>query len=611
MKLGCKKSALIAAVVAMLCSGTAFAQDNEKATITVLETSDVHGRLMNYDYAADKEEKAGLVKCATIVRQERAKDPDLLLLDCGDLTQGNMVSDFRVSGKAGIHPAVKALNCMKYDAWELGNHEFNFEFESLQNNIRNFRGVVLGANIYNGSGNRFVSPYFIRNIGGVKVAVFGMEAPHITVWEANPSHYNNDMKFTSIETEIGRVLDELEAQHPDVIIGLCHYGEFGEKGQKGMLELAQMYKDRVDAFLIGHAHSTLVKYVDDKGEICDASDGRALSAVLETGTNAANVGKLTLDLQKDADGNWQIVDRHIENISALDVEPDPELVACLADVHRESIAKANTEVGTVSEDFYKDPLWLPHIPYAVIQDGPLLDFVHKVMLDVTKADVSQAGIFSEQANLLAGAFKFKDGVKIYRYDNSLVKVKVSGAQLKAIMEKCAGDFFNQYKPGDVTISFNPALRLYEFDSFSGVDYKVDISKPQGQRIVDVMYRGKPLRDDEQLTLALNSYRFGNLVQRQLLKAEDKIYDSCDEEVSTIREMIINYVAAHKSIAPECDNNWKIIGFQADDAQKDLIYDMIRQGKILIPCDNSGRTTNVKAVNAPELRAQGVLPPLSK
>ncbi|MFR9254864.1 MAG: 5'-nucleotidase C-terminal domain-containing protein [Merdibacter sp.] len=111
-------------------------------------------------------------------------------------------------------------------------------------------------------------------------------------------------------------------------------------------------------------------------------------------------------------------------------------------------------------------------------------------------------------NLTAGPFLHRDSVKIYKYDNTLFAVKVTGAQLKKIMEQQAGNFFNQYQPGDVTISFNPDIRMYNYDMFAGVNYEIDISKPEGSRIVNVTYQGEPLRDDQSLVLALNNYQYG-------------------------------------------------------------------------------------------------------
>lgn len=118
------------AVVAMVASSAAIIQaaDDGQVDITILETSDLHGVIYPYDYAADTALNGGLAKVATIVKQEREKDPNLLLVDCGDTLQGNMISDFREND---VHPMFEAMNLLKFDAFALGNHEFNFEWDNL------------------------------------------------------------------------------------------------------------------------------------------------------------------------------------------------------------------------------------------------------------------------------------------------------------------------------------------------------------------------------------------------------------------------------------------------------------------------------------------------
>lgn len=590
------------AFIAALLITAATAGEPGEITLTILETSDVHGRLMNYDYAAGKEEKTGLVKCASIIKAEREKDPELMLLDCGDTCQGNMVSDFRFDP---VHPVIACLNALKYDAWELGNHEFNFEFSSTLANIKNFKGITLGGNIYKADGTRFAAPYMLKTVKGVKVAVIGLDAPHIPVWEVNASHYDN-MTFTSPILELGRILDELKAEKPDVVIVLAHYGETGEKGEKGMLEVGLEYGSRADAFLIGHAHSTLLKYLNgDKWEDAPGADCR--SVIMETGSNGANVGKLTLKVKKNANGAYEVTDRHIELLDAAKAQPDPELCELLKDVHEKSIAKSNEVIGEVTDDFADDPFWLPGIPKACLGDSAILDLIHAVQLDKTHADVSIASLFSGSTNLKAGPFCVKDGVKVYRYENTLVTVKVTGAQLKSIMEMHAGRFYNKWNKGDVTISFNPEMRLYEFDTFQGVNYEIDITKPVGRRIVNVLYKGKKLAVDDELVLVLNSYRYGQLVGEKLINAEDLLYDSVNSADSPgIRSMITDYIAKRGKITPECDNNWKIIGAELNDPAAEKIYELIRTGKIEIPGTQDGRTPNCEPVNADKLRADGVI-----
>jgi 2',3'-cyclic-nucleotide 2'-phosphodiesterase (5'-nucleotidase family)/LysM repeat protein len=578
------------------------AEAAESVEINLLGTSDLHGFLRAHDYATDTATTFGLTKVASILQEERTKDKDLLLVDCGDATQGNFVSDFR---NDKIHPVINAMNIMKYDAFVLGNHEFNYEFSSLTKIIENSNAAVLGANIYKTDGTRFIKPYIIKEVKGVKVALLGVTAPHVSRWESDTTHYNN-MTFTTPVDETDKLLKELEGK-ADIIIGLYHYGEDGEYETEGMYEVAKKYGDKIDAFLIGHSHSVLEKYLVN-GEFTDEYSQASSTVLLSTGSNGKNVGKITLNLEKTGT-DWNIVDRKIDNLSTTAYTENTELVKALEEVHNASVKTANTVVGKVGENFYDAPFFLPGIPKAVIADGPLMDLINKVQLEVTKADVSLAALFDVNSNLEKGDYKKKDGVKVYKYDNTLIAVKITGKQLKAIMEEQAGKFFNQYKDGDVTISFNENIRLYNYDMFAGVKYQIDISKPVGDRIVNLMYKGSPLKDDEKLVLALNNYRYGGLSASGLISKnpEDMVYNSAATAVvPAVRDMISEYVASTGKIMPECDNNWEIIGYDFDYIGTEKVYEMILKGEINIPSSTDGRTSNIKAVNMKELAEQGII-----
>ncbi|MBQ7567904.1 5'-nucleotidase C-terminal domain-containing protein, partial [bacterium] len=284
----------------------------------------------------------------------------------------------------------------------------------------------------------------------------------------------------------------------------------------------------------------------------------------------------------------------------------------LKDVHAKSLALANRVVGEVSADFFDDPLWLPHIPKAVLQESALLNLINAVMAENSGADVSMSAVFDENSNLKAGPFHYKDACRIYRYDNTLMAVKVTGAQLKNIMERFSGSFFNAPKPGDVTISFNPNMRLYEYDAFYGLNYVIDISRPIGKRIVSVVYKGKPLAVDDELVLACNNYRYGQMVQEKLINADDVVYDSADSgDNSTIRDMIAAYIAKAKQISPQLYGSWRIVGYDYSDPQASLVWQMVREGRLAVPCSDNGRAVNSRSLNAEELRQQHILPPLNK
>lgn len=576
---------LLALLMAVSLAVPALAAEDTR-TVTILQTSDIHGMVNPFDYASNKANKTSLAHAAAIIKAERAADPDLLLVDTGDTTQANYIQDFRDDE---VNPIIDALNYLDYDVWTLGNHEFNFGFQYVTKEIAQFEGTTLAGNIYK-DGKRFVDAYQIYDVDGVKVAVFGIEAPHIPVWEkSDPTHYDN-MTFTTPMEEIGKILDELEGK-ADVIVGSVHYGLDGEYGTEGARAVAEAYGDRMDAMFIGHAHSVVNETING-------------IPVMEPGSNCQYVSKLTLTVKKDGSG-WTVSSADSELLDCSAVEPDAAFLERYKSLDERSKALASKEIGQVGETFLDPVEFLPGIPNAILQDNPVLDLINKVQMEKAGADVSLAALFDASSNLEKGPFLNRDGVKIYKYDNTLYGVKVTGQQLKAIMERQAGGFFNQYQPGDVTISFSPNIRMYNYDEFAGVNYEIDISKPEGSRIQNVTYQGKPLADDQTLVLALNNYRYGGLVTAGLLNESDVVYEG-----GAVRDMISDYVASLPgALMPECDNNWKIVGADLNDPQRDLIYEKVRSGEIKIPTSEDGRTPNIASLNGPALRASGVLPAL--
>lgn len=160
--------------VAMLAGLSIPALAVEDKTITILQTSDLHGMVNPFDYASNKENKTSMAHAAAIIKAEREADPNLLLLDTGDTTQANYIQSFLDEEP---DPMIHALNYLGYDAWTLGNHEFNFDFKYTQKKIAEFEGVTLGGNFYKADGSRWLDAYKIFDVDGVKVAVFGVDAP--------------------------------------------------------------------------------------------------------------------------------------------------------------------------------------------------------------------------------------------------------------------------------------------------------------------------------------------------------------------------------------------------------------------------------------------------
>ncbi|GAI67385.1 unnamed protein product, partial [marine sediment metagenome] len=283
--------------------------------------------------------------------------------------------------------------------------------------------------------------------------------------------------------------------------------------------------------------------------------------------------------------------------------------------HDESIADANLVVGEITADFIASPDYITGeakistMPTSQLEDTSVIDLINEVQMFYTEADVSSAALFNFGSNLLKGPFKKKDVAFIYKYPNTLVGTKITGANLKKYMEWSAS-YYNDYKEGDITLSFNPDIRGYNYDMFSGMTYEVNPSKPAGERVENILVNGLPLVDNNIYRLSLNNYRFGTLLGLELVTMDDRYYDSYEtlQDAGRIRAMIVKYVQDEKggALAPTVDNNWKITGVDLESPLKEVIFDMVRKGELSIPTSEDGRTLNVKALNVYELIDEGIL-----
>ncbi|SHH28255.1 5'-nucleotidase C-terminal domain-containing protein [Tepidibacter thalassicus] len=565
---------------------------NEKETnITIIGTSDVHGRIFPWDYALDSEDNdAGYLKIASVVKEIRSKNKNVILVDAGDTTQDNSIELFQNEEK---NPIIEVMNDIGYDTWTLGNHEFNFGLDKLNKAVKTSKAAVLAGNIYKENGERAFDAYKIVEKDGVKIAIIGMTTPNIPRWEASTPEHFKGLVFKNPVDETKKVINELKGK-VDVFIGAFHMGLDNEytdfDGTKAVIEA----NPELAAVIMGHAHS------DISGEMI----GNTI--VVEPKSYGNRVSKIDLKLRNE-NGKWIVVDKKAENINTKDYPVDKKLEEKYKRIHEISRKDANTVIGTVTEDFIKDTQVLPGIPRVQVEDTALIDFINEVQMHYSGADISAAAAFKSDMNLLKGDFKKKDVANIYKYANTLIGVKVTGKQLKDYMEWSAR-YFNRYKDGDVTISFNPNIRGYNYDMFSGVEYDIDISKPEGQRIVNLKFKGKPVTDDMTFVLAVNNYRFGNMVKDGYFRAEDKVYDSSEKFADgSIRNLIVQYVKEKKTISPKVDNNWKIIGIDLNNPLKDTVYKLVKEGKIKVPTSEDGRTPNVKSLNVYELQKMGLIP----
>ncbi len=529
------------ALLLVACAHCAAQGAPDKVSLTLLGTTDLHGNILPVDYLADKPASRGLAKIATLVRQIRAERPNVLLLDSGDDIQGTPLAYLFAEKDTGRpNPVIAAMNAIGYDAMAVGNHEFNFGLSVLWKVKREAKFPILAANLRQQykSGVQHFQPYIIRNVAGVRVAIVGFVTPGVPRWEM-PAHYRG-YEFEPIVEAARRVIPEARRQ-ADVVVVIAHSGlernpDTGEPynpdqmtGENAMYALATEVPG-IDVILFGHTHL----------EVPEKFIGGVLLAQAKNW--GQSLARVDINLEGDAAGKWRVASKHSTTIPVTDsVAADPEVLRLAEPYHKATEAYLDTPIATCAKelDAYT----------ARYEDHPLVDLIHKVQMENGKADVSLATMFYPAAHIPAGQVTYRQVAALYIYENTLYTVEMTGAQLREALEHAAG-FFPAWpaKPGE-------PLRLpgYNADSAEGVSYTIDLTRPIGQRIVDLTFSGKSLDPATKLRVAINNYRYTGGGRYAVFKGLPIVYRSPQE----IRELLIESIGRTHTIPTTADGNWHI------------------------------------------------------
>ncbi len=585
-----KKIILYLTAAVMILLNTVIFAEKETRDIQILATSDLHGKFYPYDYAVNEESRSGsLVQIASAVKKYRTKDT--VIIDVGDTIQDNYSELFF---KEKIHPMMLAMNEIGYDIWALGNHEFNFGVDNLKNIMKQSKAAVLMGNVYNPDGSRMAEGYTIIEKDGVKIGIIGMVTPNIVKWDSvNLKGY----KVTDPVEETKKIVKDIRNK-VDILIAAEHMGEENEYdvANSGVNDLAEACPE-LDLIIAAHEHK-LVEEAYVNGVL-----------IVENKNSAATMSKINIILEKE-NGKYKISDRKAESIKISEYEPDKKLAEKLAPYNKKAQDEANIIIGELTGGNLVPENEIAEIPQAQIQATSLIDFINEVQMYYTGADVSAAALFNVDADLKAGKIKKSDTALIYKYGNTLYKMEMTGKQLKKYMEWSAA-YYNKYNKGDLTISFNENIRGFNYDMFSGVDYRIDISKEAGQRIKDLKWSntGKEIKDDDIFIIAVNNYRANThlLTYGEIFEEGEELPKVLEIDVKGniggVRELIGDYIKNVKKgkIEPSNPQNWKIIGNDWDKNKHEKAVQMIKDGKIQIPKSADGRTPNVKSVTENDLK----------
>ena len=533
----------------LLCVAAGFPQPGqvapERVQITILGTTDLHGNINPIDYYTNKPDNRGLAKVATLIKRIRGEQPNVLLIDSGDTIQGSPLESFHGrKNNQPRDPMMLVMNSLKYDAMAVGNHEYNFGLKVLEKARQEAQFPWLSANTYETkTGKTHYQPYLIRDVAGVKIGILGLTTPGIPNWD-NPPNYAG-LEFHNPISEAMKWVAVLRGKEKvDVVVVAMHMG-LGEDLRTGEVSPGQVPHENdavqiakqvpgIDVIFMGHTHRDVPSLY--------------INGVLITQANAwgRHLARADMYLEKSPQG-WRVYAKAARTIPTDDrVEADPEVVKLAEPYDRETQAWLGRTIGESAADLSaKD---------ARFRDTAILDLIQKVQLEAGNADVSMVASFNSEARIAKGPVSVRDIAGLYVYENTLAVLEVTGQQLKAALEHSA-EYFKTYVPGKpITEQINEKIPSYNFDIAEGVNYELDISKPIGQRIQNLTFKGQPVKPDQKFRLATNNYRVNGGGGYEMYKAAPVVYRSSEE----IRELIIDWLEKHKTVPIEPNNNWKLV-----------------------------------------------------
>ena len=555
-------------IVVLVAVSSIFAAEWTKH-ITVIGTSDMHGNIWGYSYE-DNSETAnnGMARLYTYIESVRKENPDTLLIDAGDDIQGTIMTDDLYNKTPDApNPVITAMNYMGYDAMTLGNHEFNW-----------------GVDTASGLG------YIIRNVNGVNIAIIGTVTPDVPIWDSEKEGIAA-LTFLPANIAVKNAIEEI-GNKADVIIVSAHMGMYAEFDEDNGSDSAQKILDdnpEIDILQVAHNHVV----VNEK------QGNTVIGGCRNGGRDAAR-----FDLYLDDTNN--VVDCTVEIVDMTGVIPSEEIraIPLVKEAHEKTISYVNgggsgedgeggVALGSTTARFQPENE-ISGIPEGRIRDTAVMDLINMIQLRESGADVSAAALFKDTSDLPEGNINYGNIFDIYKFDNTLYRVDVTGAELKAYMEWSA-ECYNQWKPGDINISFDPEYPDYLYDMFEGVDYEIDLSEPKGSRIKNVMFNGKPLQDDDILSLAVNNYRYSSALKAQGLISGKRNWESS----RSIRDMIVDYFSKNSPVSPFVTDNWRIVGvdLSEDDPRRVELIKLINEGYLDTPYAESYNLTDYDALVA--------------
>lgn len=593
-------------VLALLISGTVNAATVD---LRVMETSDIHSNLIDFDYFKDKPtEQFGLVRTAGLIKAAKGEATNAVLVDNGDLIQGSPLADYMVSkglNDGEAHPAHKLMNTMGYTVGNFGNHEFNFGLDYLKKAIAGADFPYVNANIIDEkTGKNLFTPYIIvdtpvKDRDGkehvIKIGYIGFVPPQILIWDK--ANLEGKVRVNDITETAKKFVPQMKAEGADLIVAIPHSG-FSQEPYKAMAENSVYYLSEVpgiNAIMFGHSHGVFPgkDFADIKGVNIEQGTVNGIPAVMP-GQWGDHLGVVDLVLNND-DGAWKVADAKAQARPIYDkvnkkplVVRDDKLASVIDEQHNATRTFVGKLIGKSPDNMYSY--------LALLQSDPTVQIVNNAQTDYTRRfiqgdpDLADLPVLSAAAPFKVGGRKnapadfvevekgdmtFRNAADLYLYPNTLV-VKATGAEVTEWLE-CSAGMFNQINPqseAPQSLVNWDGFRTYNFDTISGINYQIDLTQPakydvecqtvnpQANRIKNVTYQGKPIDPKAVFLVATNNYRaYGG----KFAGTGDKhiAFASPDENRSVLAGYIAAETKAKGAVSAQAEQNWTFVPVKTD------------------------------------------------
>ncbi|MBQ7212508.1 MAG: 5'-nucleotidase C-terminal domain-containing protein [Muribaculaceae bacterium] len=530
--------------------------------LKVVETSDAHGNFFPVNFTTRQPGRGSFARVANYVNSLRGNlgDDKVVLLDAGDILQGQpAVYYYNFVDTTSTHVAADVMNYMRFDAVAVGNHDIEAGHDVYDRWTRQCNFPVLGANVINTkTGRPYFTPYTIIERQGLKIAVIGMVTPSIPSWV--PESLWSGMKFDDIQRSAEYWVNLVRnTEKPDIVIGLFHSGLEDRYPSKYVTENASAAVAQsvagFDLILMGHDHQRHCAYHS-------APDGTKV-LVMNPAANAFAVAEADLKINVEA---GKVTAKEITGriVDMADFVPDPNYSNHFADNVDTINQFVGKRLGVIDKTISTDD--------AYFGSSAFIDFIHTIQLEAANADISFAAPLSFDTSIREGEIFMSDLFSLYRYENRLYTMELSGKEIKDYLE------YSYYlwtktmsSPGDNLIWFkneDPSTHFfqnsfYNFDSAAGIIYTVDVTRPKGEKVnIISMADGKRFDLTRIYRVAVNSYRgngggghltdgagiWRSMLKRRVVKASER----------DIRYYIMKYIESRDTISPRPLDQWRFV-----------------------------------------------------